>query len=54
MKLVEAFRAGDAERARALMEEHIADAERLMMESEAVLERRFLMPEEPSGTASGR
>lgn len=50
VSLVEAFREGDAARARALMEEHIADAERLMMESEAVLERRFLMPEEPTGS----
>lgn len=49
VKLVEAFRTGDAARARSLMEEHIAEAERLMMESEAVIERRFLMPEDPTG-----
>lgn len=51
VSLVEAFRAGDAVRARTLMEEHIADAERLMKESEGVIERRFIMPEEPAGSA---
>lgn len=50
VQLVEAFRNADAEQARRLMAEHIADAERLMMESEAVLERRFLMPDQPSGS----
>ncbi len=50
VRLMEAFRAGDGARARTLMAEHIADAERLMMESEAVLERRFLMPEDLTGS----
>ncbi len=49
VQLMEAFRAGDADWARALMAEHIAEAERLMMESEAFIERRFLMPDTPAG-----
>jgi len=53
VQLMEAFRAGDAVRARRLMAEHIAEAERLMMESEAFLERRFLMPDAPPGESMG-
>lgn len=53
VQLVEAFRAGDGEQARRLMEEHIAEAERLMMESEAFIERRFLMPWPPAGGMAG-
>lgn len=44
--LVEAFRAEEADRARAVMTDHIEEAERYMLGLEAVLERRFVSADE--------
>ena len=40
--LIEALREGDAERARAVMRDHMELARRLMEEQEAVVMRRFI------------
>jgi DNA-binding FadR family transcriptional regulator len=50
--LLQAYRDGDPGRVHGLMDEHIAEAERIMMASEAFIERRFLSYEGDAPEAS--
>ncbi|TCS62977.1 hypothetical protein [Varunaivibrio sulfuroxidans] len=46
IELLDALRVGDPDRARLVMSEHMCEAERLMVEREAVIENRFFRAED--------
>lgn len=52
LSLIEAFRAEDREAVRRVMHAHMIEAERIMVEHETVIERRFLLEEDLGASAT--